>query len=126
MSHSSRNDDWAIALKNWLVREGWGAPDDIFLDLDPERGIAAGQRWTRALKDVATSCEAVLFLVSEEWLASKWCGNEYQLADRLNKKRFALLIEDVALDRLPGGPTRNGRSFVPRAGLASASSQSIR
>ncbi|MGB8279284.1 MAG: hypothetical protein WCF20_15320 [Methylovirgula sp.] len=23
ISHSSRNDDWAIALNDWLVREGW-------------------------------------------------------------------------------------------------------
>ena len=105
ISHSSRNDDWAIALKDWLVREGWSGPDDIFLDLDPERGIAAGQRWVHALEDAATRCEAVLFLVSEDWLASKWCSDEYQLANRLNKKLFALLIDDIALDRLPGGLT---------------------
>jgi len=23
ISHSSKNDDWSIALKDWLVREGW-------------------------------------------------------------------------------------------------------
>jgi hypothetical protein len=45
ISHSSSNDDWAIALCDWLVREGWSGVDDIFLDLDPARGIAAGQRW---------------------------------------------------------------------------------
>jgi hypothetical protein len=105
ISHSSKNDDWAIALKDWLVREGWSGPEDLFLDLDPERGIAAGQRWAYALEDAATRCEAVLFLVSEEWLASKWCSDEYQLAKELNKKLFALLIDDVALDRLPGGLT---------------------
>src|SRR5262249_40281794 len=44
-------------------------------------------------------------LVSEVWLASKWCGDEYQLANRLNKKLFALLIDDIPLDRLPGGLT---------------------
>jgi TIR domain len=96
ISHSSRNDDWAIALKDWLVREGWSGLDDIFLDLDPERGIAAGQRWAHALEDADTRCEAVLFVVSEEWLASKWCSDEYQLANRLNKKLFALLIDDAA------------------------------
>jgi WD40 repeat protein len=105
ISHSSRNDDWAIALRDWLVREGWSGENDIFLDLDPERGIVAGQRWARALEDAATRCEAVLFLVSEAWLASKWCFDEYQLAKELNKKLFALLIDDVPLDRLPGGLT---------------------
>ncbi len=105
ISHSSKNDAWAIALKDWLVGKGWSGPDDIFLDLDPERGIAAGQRWTHALNEAATRCEAVLFLVSEDWLSSKWCNDEYQLANKLNKKLFALLIDDVALDRLPGGLT---------------------
>src|SRR5258705_2553485 len=105
ISHSSKNDDWAIALKNWLVREGWSSQDDIFLDLDPERGIAAGQRWAKALEDAATRCEAVLFVVSEDWLSSKWCGDEYQLACKHNKKLFALVICDVALHRLPGGLT---------------------
>jgi len=39
ISHSSRNDDWAIALQTWLIREGWSGQDDIFLDFDPDRGI---------------------------------------------------------------------------------------
>ncbi|HVU43949.1 MAG TPA: toll/interleukin-1 receptor domain-containing protein, partial [Xanthobacteraceae bacterium] len=103
ISHSSKNDDWAIALKDWLVREGWSGEDDVFLDLDPDRGISAGQRWAHALEDAATRCEAVLFLVSSDWLGSKWCADEYQLASKLNKKLFALLIDDVALDQLPGG-----------------------
>jgi hypothetical protein len=97
ISHLSHNDDWAIALKDWLVREGWSGPGDIFLDLDPDRGIAAGQRWVRALEDAATRCEAVLFLVSEDWLASKWCGGEYQLANGLNKKLFALLVDHMPI-----------------------------
>jgi hypothetical protein len=104
ISHSSQNDDWALALQAWLIREGWSSEEDIFLDFDPERGIVAGQRWVRAL-EAATRCEAVLFLVSEVWLASKWCGDEYQLANRLNKKLFALLIDDIPLARLPGGLT---------------------
>lgn len=103
ISHSSKNDDWAIALKDWLVREGWSGPNDIFLDLDPERGISAGQRWAHALEDAATRCEAVLFIVSNDWLNSKWCADEYQLANKLNKKLFALLTDDIGLDQLPGG-----------------------
>ncbi|HEV3240284.1 MAG TPA: PQQ-binding-like beta-propeller repeat protein [Casimicrobiaceae bacterium] len=105
ISHSSRNDDWAIALRDWLMRNGWSAENDVFLDLDPERGIVAGERWARALEEAATRCEAVLYLVSEAWLASKWCWDEYQLAKELNKKLFALLIDDVPLARLPSGLT---------------------
>jgi formylglycine-generating enzyme required for sulfatase activity len=105
ISHSSRNDDWAIALRDWLVAEGWSGPDDIFLDLDPERGIAAGQKWQQAFADAATRCEAVLFIVSADWLASTWCHDEYQLSNKYNKKLFALLIDESPLERLPGGLT---------------------
>ena len=59
-----------MALKDWLVQEGWRGPDDIFLDLDPKRSIADGQRWADALEDAATRCEAVLFVVSEDWITS--------------------------------------------------------
>jgi TIR domain-containing protein len=76
-SHSSKDNFEAVALRDWLAREGW---DDVFLDLDPERGIAAGERWERALHEHANRCEAVIFLVSTNWLASGWCLREYALA----------------------------------------------
>ena len=46
LSHSSKDNFEAIAVRDWLATEGW---DDVFIDLDPERGIAAGERWERAL-----------------------------------------------------------------------------
>ncbi|MEQ1731907.1 MAG: toll/interleukin-1 receptor domain-containing protein, partial [Vicinamibacterales bacterium] len=61
ISHSSANNAEAIALRDWLVSEGWS---DLFLDLDPDRGIAAGERWERALNEAARRCEAVIFLIS--------------------------------------------------------------
>jgi len=45
LSHSSTDNAPAIALRDWLIEEGW---NDLFLDLDPERGIAAGERCERA------------------------------------------------------------------------------
>ena len=36
---SSANNDHAVALYDWLQREGWR--DAVFLDLDPIRGIFA-------------------------------------------------------------------------------------
>ena len=79
-----------MALRSWLADEGW---DDVFLDLDPDRGIAAGERWERSLHAAATRCEAVVFLVSAAWLASGWCRKEYELSRGLNKKLFAALID---------------------------------
>ena len=104
LSHSSQDNPSAIALRDWLVGEGW---DDLFLDLDPERGIAAGERWERKLNEAALRCEAVLFLVSRAWLASGWCRKELQLACKLNKRIFCLLIGGLAIKDLPPEITRD-------------------
>ncbi len=90
ISHSSRNNDQAIALSQWLTREDW---DDWFLDLDPKRGIVAGERWEQALRQAADRCQVVLFLISLEWLASEWCEKELILAHSLNKQMFGVIID---------------------------------
>ena len=89
ISHSSRNNDRAIEVRNWLADNGW---DDVFLDLDPERGIVAGQRWKEALQKAAHRCEVVLALVSPEWLASGWCKSEIDAARLMGKKIIVALI----------------------------------
>jgi hypothetical protein len=99
LSHSSRNNAEAVALRDWLAENGW--KDETFLDLDPQRGIAAGERWERALHEAASRCEAVLFLVSNAWLESVWCRKELNLAHRLNKRLFGVLIEDLPIGELP-------------------------
>jgi formylglycine-generating enzyme required for sulfatase activity len=99
LSHSSANNAEAVALRDWLASNGW--KDEIFLDLDPKRGIAAGERWERALHEAANRCEAVLFLVSKAWLGSGWCLKEFHLAHGLNKQLLGVLIEDLPLDKLP-------------------------
>ncbi len=98
ISHSSLNNLEAQAVCDWLHEQGW---DEIFLDLDPERGIAAGERWEKALHRAASRCDAVLFLVSRQWLNSEWCRREFHLAQKLNKRCFILLIEDLPIDELP-------------------------
>src|SRR4051794_26349038 len=98
LSHSSSNNPEAVALRDWLAREGW---HDVFLDVDPDRGIAAGERWERSLNQAASRCEAVLFVISRDWLASGWCLKEFNLAHRLNKRLFGLLIDDIPVSELP-------------------------
>ena len=89
ISHSSRDNDRAIATKQWLAENGW---DDVFLDLDPKRGIVAGQRWKEALQQAAHRCEVVLALVSTEWLASGWCKAEVDAARLMGKQIIIALI----------------------------------
>jgi hypothetical protein len=98
ISHSSTSNAEAVALCDWLEQEGW---NEVFLDLDPARGITAGERWERALNEAASRCEAVLFLISRAWLESRWCLKEFNLARRLNKRLFGLLIEPIPLADLP-------------------------
>jgi formylglycine-generating enzyme required for sulfatase activity len=103
LSHSSQNNAQALAVARWLAQEGW---DDIFLDLDPERGLKAGERWEEALRDAAHRCEAIIFLVSRAWLGSEWCRDEFRLARHLRKRLFGVLIEDIPTSDLPPMLTR--------------------
>lgn len=98
ISHSSFDNAEATALRNWLDQAGW---NDLFLDLDPVRGIVAGERWEQALHKAANYCEAVLILASRNWLRSRWCLRELSLAMRLNKRIFCVLIDQTPLSELP-------------------------
>ena len=90
LSHSSVNNGEAIAIRDWMKTRGW---DEVFLDLDPERGLKAGERWQQELKRAAEHCEMVVFILSPGWVASPWCRTEFLLAQTLNKRIFAVIAE---------------------------------
>jgi hypothetical protein len=119
LSHSSRDDSEAVAVAGWLNENGW---DDVFLDLDPNEGIPAGERWERSLYEHAARCEAVLFLVSHNWLSSEWCRREYELARKLNKRIFVVLIEQLTIQELPSYLTQTHQAVS----LASGEDHQIR
>jgi hypothetical protein len=98
LSHSSANEIEAVALKQWLADNGW---DDVFLDVDPERGLVAGERWQEALRRAADRCEAVVFVVSPAWAKSRWCLAEFLLAKNLHKQIFGVVLEDLPIGELP-------------------------
>jgi len=98
ISHSSLDNNLAERTRDWLVANGW---NDIFLDLDPVRGLSPGERWQNALKHAADRCEAVLFLISPNWLSSRWCLSEFLLAKQLGKRLFPIVTGDVAISSLP-------------------------
>jgi hypothetical protein len=110
ISHSSRNNDKAIEVRDWLAKNGW---DDVFLDLDPERGIVAGQRWKDALQKAAQRCEMVLALVSAEWLASPWCKAEIDAARLMGKKVIVALI---GIDKAQVPPDLNDEQWIDWTG----------
>ncbi len=98
LSHSNKDLFATVAIADWLKSEGW---DDVFIDVDLLQGIPPGERWEAELYRHASNCEAVLFLVSPNWLASDWCRREYELAQKLNKRPFILLIEEISIEGLP-------------------------
>ena len=98
LSHSSTDELEAVALKQWLLDNGW---DDVFLDLDPERGLKAGERWQEALRRAADRCEAVVFIISPAWAKSRWCLTEFLLAKSLHKLIFGVVVKETALGELP-------------------------
>lgn len=98
VSHSSANNAHALALSRWLEEQGW---TDHFLDISPDRGLTAGERWQIALKAAADRCEAVLFLVSPAWLESRWCLAEFLLAKQLGKAVFGVVIESTPIASIP-------------------------
>jgi hypothetical protein len=100
LSHSSVDELEAVALKHWLADNGWDE-EDVFLDVDPERGLVAGERWQEALRKAADRCEAVVFLVTPAWAKSKWCLAEFLLAKNLHKHIFGVILKDVPISELP-------------------------
>jgi hypothetical protein len=98
LSHSSADNAEAIAIRDWMIAHGW---DDLFLDLDPERGLKAGERWQKELKRAAEHCEMVVFLISPAWVGSPWCRTEFLLAQTLNKRIFAVIVEPTQFSDLP-------------------------
>lgn len=91
-----------MALRDWLLSQGF---EDVFLDLDPERGLKAGDKWQAALKQAAERCELVIFSVSPDWAASKWCFAEFLLAKNLNKRIFGVIVQPTPLSDLPAEMT---------------------
>jgi WD40 repeat protein len=92
LSHSSRDNRPAIALRQWLIDQDARLADEIFLDLDASAGIRSGTRWKEALRQASTRCEAVICLLSENWLSSPECRTEYRFAEYLNKRIFSARI----------------------------------
>jgi hypothetical protein len=93
ISRSSRDTETSISIREWLAGNGW---NDVFLDLDPERGIAPGRRWREELQKASHRCELILALVSDEWLVSSWCKAEIDAPRLIGKKVIIALIGAAA------------------------------
>src|SRR5215831_4805200 len=77
------------------------------------------------LNEAARRCEAMLFLISKAWLGSTWCKNELNLARRLNKRLFGILIEEaLAVGDLPADVTSKWQVINLAAAATTSNSRS--
>jgi WD40 repeat protein len=95
LSHSSKDNAQATALRQWLIDQRPELVDEIFLDIAEDTGLAPGQRWKDALRQANQRCEAVICLVSHSWGTSPECKTEYRTAETLGKQILVARIEDT-------------------------------
>jgi len=104
ISHSSKNNAEALALRDWLVGQGW---NDLFLDIHPTDGLVAAERWQSALRASMGRCRAVIFCLSPEWRSSEHCISEFNEAMHVGAAPVGVVIKPIARDRIPGEMTSN-------------------
>lgn len=90
ISHSSADDAAAAQIKAWLEAQGHTS---LFLDFDPEAGIKGGSGWEQTLYRKLRQCQAVIALLTPNWLASKWCFAELVQARERGKAIFPLKVQ---------------------------------
>jgi TPR repeat protein len=118
LSHSSVNNAEAIAIRDWMIAQGW---TDVFLDLDPERGLVAGDRWQAALKAAVDRCELVVIVVSPDWAASAWCKAEFLLTKHGSNPKAILpvIVAPTPFSALPSEMTAEYQQVDLTSGIRS-------
>ena len=96
VSHRSSDHAEAAAIKCWLADQGH---EQLFLDFDPADGIPAGVYWEQRLYKELRRCQALLIVLTPDWLASYWCRNELAIAREKGKAIFVVRVKVCA-----GGP----------------------
>ena len=92
ISHASADAAAAGAAARRL--EAWGYRS-LFLDFDPDHGIAAGTDWEAQLYRHLKLSRAIVALVTDSFVASHWCFAEVVQARAMGKPVFPLKIAPV-------------------------------
>lgn len=101
ISHSSENKKLAEILVTFL-QQGMGVNrEEIFCTSYPD-ALPSGQAFIPKIKEALKGCEAVIFLITQEYLTSKFCLAEMGAAWGLGKRIYPLLTVNVdALNKTP-------------------------
>ncbi len=93
ISHSSQDNVFAQEVERRLAQQNHHS---VFLDLDPEKGIVAGQSWEQTLYRKLRACRAVVVLCTDHYLRSHWCFAEIALARMEGKHILALQVDPLS------------------------------
>lgn len=88
LSHSTKDKQKALALLDWLRAEGHS---ETFLDSDKDTGIPGGADWEQMLYRELRRSQAVVILLTRNWMQSKWCFAEFTQARALGKAIFPVV-----------------------------------
>jgi hypothetical protein len=86
ISHARADDAQVRKLEAWLRLNGF---TDLFVD---HTSISGGEKWREALRASAASCRVLLCLVTDNWLGSLECFNEFRAAWYMGKRIIPLLF----------------------------------
>lgn len=95
ISHSSADNDAAAEMKHWLESQGHTS---LFLDFDPEMGIKGGSDWEETIYRKLRQSQAVIALLTPNWVASKWCFAELVHARESGKAILPVKIQPCETD----------------------------
>ncbi|MFD0363157.1 TIR domain-containing protein [Nocardia sp. GCM10030253] len=76
ISHASVDREWAGRIRGWLVADG----HEVFLDQDPVGGLVVGEEWEQRLYERLRWADAVVCVVTTDYLKSVWCFAEIGIA----------------------------------------------
>jgi WD40 repeat protein len=89
VSHSRQDRADVARLCHWLTEQGFFS---LFLDFDPERGLAPGAKWESELYAQLRRADGVLFVGSPASVTSRWCFAELAMARSLGKTIIPLTV----------------------------------
>jgi WD40 repeat protein len=105
LSYSRKNAPAAEVLETELSARGY-AP---FRD---KHDILPGEPWQERLSKLIEAADAVIVLLSPDWVASKICDWEINEAERLGKRVLPAIVAEVVADQVPGRLSRLNYIFL--------------
>jgi WD40 repeat protein len=96
ISHARDGLDQAAEIHQWLTETG----HEVFLDRDRRDGIGLGEKWRERLHERLRWADAVVCIVTSEYMSSKWCTVEVEIARSRGSKLLPVIAEEGPAPRL--------------------------